>query len=141
MFASSRTFSDLYVLELAYWTEGMPLQRYRDGLAVLGFRQHEPGQNAPVIERWRQKDIWDVGGSLGIMDPEVKLVGSWGCSLCCKCMEACPEEALSIDGSTFTVDTGKCLGTACRRCQEACPQQVFDYQRLVLGGHTLGAAR
>ena len=143
MFASSRTFSDLFVLELAYWAEGMPLQRYRNGLAALGFRQPEPGQNAPVIERWRQKDIWDVGGSLRILDPEVKLVGSWECSLCHGCVRGCPEEALSIDGSTFTVDTGRCLGTACRRCQEACPQQVFDYQKLVLGGqgHRSGAAR
>lgn len=134
MFAASRTFSDLYVLELAYWTEGMPLQMYRNGLAALGMVPPGPSNGTTAIERWRQKDIWDVGESLRIIDPGVKLVGSWDCNMCERCVRSCPEKALSIESSTFVVDTGRCLGTACRRCQEGCPQHLFDYDALALSG-------
>jgi len=134
MFASSRTFSDLYVLELAYWTEGMPLERYNHGLASLGMSTSGPQNVTTTVERWRQKDIWEVGESLTIIDPGVKLTGTWECSYCHECALACPENALALDGRTFVVDAGRCLGTACRRCEEACPQKVFDYSALTMGG-------
>jgi len=133
MFASSRTFSDLYVLELAYWTEGMPLERYHRGLASLGIAPSGP-PGTPIIERRRQKDIWEVGRSLSIIEPDVRLTGAWECDLCLKCVRACPERALDHDGSRFIVNTGRCLGTACRRCEEACPQKIFDHGRLSMNG-------
>jgi Fe-S-cluster-containing hydrogenase component 2 len=43
------------------------------------------------------------------------------------CVKGCPEGALSFDEGTFTIDTGRCLGTACPRCRENCPERVYDY--------------
>lgn len=131
MFASSATFSDLYVQELAYWTEGMPWETYLRNLAVLGINapsdQHE---HEPSIERRGRTDIWEIGTSLKVIEPAVHLSGTWECDRCLRCIRDCPEEALLFRDDRFIVDAGRCLGTACRRCEDACPKRLFSYAEL-----------
>ena len=132
MFASSATFSGIYVQELGYWTEGMPWETYLSNIAAMGI-SIPGGPDADVtVEKRHRTDIWDIGGSLKMMEPDVHLRGSWDCARCLLCMRACPENALSASDGDFTVDSGRCLGTACRRCEEACPDSVFHYSRLAL---------
>lgn len=40
------------------------------------------------------------------------------CSLCGKCVKACPEKALSISGKTLNIEAEKCA--TCEKCAEAC---------------------
>ncbi len=58
---------------------------------------------------------------------------SWDCSQCGTCVKGCPEEALSLDDGTFTIDTGRCLGTACQRCVENCPEHRYVYSAFDIG--------
>jgi methylamine methyltransferase corrinoid protein reductive activase len=134
MFASSPTFSDIYLQELAYWTEGMPREAYERNLSNLGIRTVTPPVEGVAVERRVLTDIWDVGEGLTMIDPGVFLSGTWSCDLCLRCMQACPEKALRYAEGRFLVDTGRCLGTACRRCEETCPQKVFSYAGLSLEG-------
>ncbi|MDW5563270.1 MAG: methylamine methyltransferase corrinoid protein reductive activase [Methanomassiliicoccus sp.] len=134
MFATSPTFSDIYLQELAFWTEGMPRERYLNNLASLGVPVPVPPREPTIIERRRRTDIWEVGGSLDIIDISVRLEGSWECNRCLRCVKACPERALTQKSDRFMVDTGRCLGTACRRCEEACPQRRFSFSEMMLEG-------
>ena len=48
------------------------------------------------------------------------------------CVRNCPEKALSFEDGVFSINTGKCLGTACNRCQENCPDKCFDYSAFTI---------
>ena len=44
---------------------------------------------------------------------------------CRKCVEACPTDAITHDGSKLSLDLGRCL--FCTDCTEACPQDAIHY--------------
>ena len=79
-----------------------------------------------------ERDIMDIGESLNIIDLSYSMSHSHDCSRCMKCVNDCPEKALSFDDDTFRINTGRCLGTACNRCQENCPDKCFDYQAFTM---------
>ena len=132
MFASSDIFSELYVQEYAYWSDGMPLNRYRRILInydVEGYLDEKPPiKNLTSNER----DITDIGESLKIVDLNYSMTESHECSECMTCVKGCPEHALSFEDGVFSINTGRCLGTACNRCQENCPEKCFKYSSFVL---------
>jgi methylamine methyltransferase corrinoid protein reductive activase len=132
MFASSEAFSDLYVYEYGYWAEGMPLSRYRRALERYGIDGYLDPDGPMETEKVCIRDIRDIGESLEIIDLGTSMHGSWDCSGCLSCVRGCPEKALSYSEGTFSVLTGRCLGTACRRCEERCPEHKFDYSALKL---------
>ncbi|MGI6009718.1 MAG: methylamine methyltransferase corrinoid protein reductive activase [Methanomethylophilus sp.] len=134
MFASSDVFRDLYVNELAYWTEGMPTDRYKRTLADLGLGGYLDGVSDSRIEKACARDIADIGESFEMFDLATSLRGEWDCSGCGACVRNCPEKALTKEGKTFTINTGRCLGTACARCRDNCPDKVFDWNRMTLEG-------
>ncbi len=41
------------------------------------------------------------------------------CDICGKCIEACPENAISRDGDLVSIDVSRC--TLCKRCVDVCP--------------------
>lgn len=131
MFATSKIFSNIYVQELAYWTEGMPWDTYLMNLAAWGIDVSSTlHEHMPMIERRKRTDIWEVGESFEFIEPGVFLSGAWECDRCLRCVHDCPEKALMMREERFIVDAGKCLGTACRRCEEVCPQHLFSYAKL-----------
>ena len=140
MFATDKVFEQIYVQELAYWTEGMPMESYNDNLDALGIQQLPKVSGRPKIHRIAVRDIPDLGdkGLKIIRDIGVELTGKFDkCNKCGKCVKECPESALRLDDDmTVHVSTKKCLGTACYRCQFVCPQKTYKYEDLKLSGTT-----
>lgn len=134
MFAASDVFRDLYVYELAYWTEGMSLDRYRRVLSGYGLGGYLDDMSESKVDRQVVRDIRDIGESLEIFDTSTSVYAEWDCSRCMKCVRGCPENALSYADGKFSINTGKCLGTACYRCEENCPEKVFDQKRFGFTG-------
>ena len=69
---------------------------------------------------------------------------------CRDCAEACPTDAIAIDGKRLRLDLGRCL--FCTDCVEACPEQALHYTQdfrlaarkredLVLSGESLKLAQ
>lgn len=129
MFAESDVFSDLYVYEMGYWSDGMPLNRYRRVLEGYGLDGYLDGFADATVEKVCERDIRDAGSGILTMDPGIRMGASWDCGGCMACVDGCPEGALTYDGEDFVIDTGRCLGTACQRCSEGCPEHVFDQGR------------
>ena len=61
MFASSATFKKIFLLELSYWTEGMPMSEYRRFLKRYGFVDLIPAKSTPEVFRTVTRDIDDPG--------------------------------------------------------------------------------
>ncbi len=137
MMASSETFKNIYMCELASWQNGMPTEIYAQMLEMYNIPVY-PGTLKDVnIEKRVVRDIDDVGylgldvvADIGITleAPVVK------CTLCHKCEKECPEDALVIvekDGERFVnIDSQHCLGTSCRRCVVVCPEQTMNHSLL-----------
>ncbi|OAT86128.1 4Fe-4S dicluster domain-containing protein [Desulfotomaculum copahuensis] len=79
-----------------------------------------------------QRDIDDPGlNGLQVIDQvgPVRQARFNGCQECGRCVEECPEQALSVVGQdgvfTLQLRFDRCNGTACMRCERVCPEQVF----------------
>jgi Ni,Fe-hydrogenase III small subunit/Pyruvate/2-oxoacid:ferredoxin oxidoreductase delta subunit len=46
---------------------------------------------------------------------------------CSACVEACPTDAVAVDGASPRLDLGRCL--FCAECSDACPQGAIAYTR------------
>jgi methylamine methyltransferase corrinoid protein reductive activase len=138
MFATSKVFEDLYVNEVAYWLEGMPLEAYNDFIKMAGLKPMpeiiRPKETLRIVDR----DIPEVG-SKGLKTLEhvgVYLVGGFeGCVGCKKCEMECPERALKVEKVgdrefRIRVVTEFCLGTACKKCEQVCPNDCFRFNEL-----------
>ena len=134
MFASDKTFEQIYIQELAYWEEGMTLEKYNQNLSFYGIQPLPKPKGVPTVHRIVERDI-PVLGEYGLTildDIGTELVGKFdGCTKCGYCVDECPEKALSQDeDGTMRVSTKRCLGTACYRCQMHCLEGVYKYDQL-----------
>lgn len=135
MFATSKVFEDIYVNEIAYWTEGMSMEMYNDMLAHAGLKPLPEIVRPKEIIRLVSSDIPVIGarGLKTLDDIGVYLMASFeGCTGCKKCQKECPERALQIlplGNKKFMakVNTELCLGTACKKCQAICPEDVYNF--------------
>ena len=138
MFATSKIFEELYINEVAYWLEGMPLETYNEFIKAYGLKPMpdiiRPKETLRIVDR----DIPNVG-SKGLKTLEnvgVYLIGEFnGCTGCKKCELECPEKALKVErvgkkDFKITVATEYCLGTACKSCEQVCPQESFRFNEL-----------
>lgn len=132
MFAASKVFEKIYILELSYWTEGMPFRQYQSFLTRYGFPELPAIEGTPEVIRTVQRDIEDLGrlGLVTVPDVgQVVRVEFEGCEACLDCVETCPENALKIlegaDSPVLILDQSLCNGVACRRCERSCPHKVF----------------
>ena len=136
MFATDKVFEEIYIQELAYWTEGMSMSQYNDNLVMAGIQQLPKVTGRPEVFRIAERDIPILGdkGLKIIRDIGLELTGKFdGCVGCKTCEKECPESALTVDDDkVIHVRTKKCLGTACYRCQFSCPKKVYKYEALKL---------
>lgn len=138
MFAASKVFEKVYILELSYWTEGMPLKQYQKFLKKYGLPPLEEVSAIPEVIKTVEKDIPDLG-LMGLkIIPDIgqrKTVFFEGCLGDWACIEECPENALEMeeqDGKFgITINLALCDGVACRRCERACTEKGFDLIGLI----------
>ncbi|MFH0726653.1 MAG: methylamine methyltransferase corrinoid protein reductive activase [Pseudomonadota bacterium] len=138
MFAASKTFEKVFILELAYWTEGMPLAQYQKFLNKYGFPALQAVTAIPEIIKTVDRDIPDLGilGLTIISDiSERRTIIFEGCIGDGACVAACPESALGLKevGGNFqlTIDLALCDGVSCRRCERACGEKGFDLIKII----------
>ena len=138
MFAESKVFEKVYILELSHWTEGMPIGQYQKFLKKYGLPALQEVTHTPEVIKTVEKDIPD----LGVMG--LKIITDIGdcrtfcfkeCIICHGCIEECPEKALSLeesdDSCTITINLALCDGVACRRCERACSEKEFKLFKLL----------
>jgi len=137
MFANSKVFEKVYILELSYWTEGMPLDQYHKFLEKFGLPPLKETAAIPEVIKTVDKDIPELGimGLTIISDiGEKKKIVFEGCIGCDACVEECPENALYMkeeEGDfSITMDLARCNGLACRRCEKVCQEKVFLQKKL-----------
>ena len=137
MFAGNKKFEDMYVLELAYWDEGMPMDMYNTMMEASGFPSLPDIVRPKVCKRIVKSDIPDVGLGIHTLDPVGMIMkGKYkGCTGCRKCQRGCPEKALTVadcDDGTFeiSVRSDLCLGTACQACEFNCSEKVYSFKGL-----------
>lgn len=138
MFAESKVFEKIYILELSYWTEGMSLDQYRKFLKKFGFPSFKEVDVDPEVIKTVEKDIPDLGkmGLRIISDiGQRKATGFAGCTGCSACIEDCPENALTLKekGEDFQIglNLALCNGFACMRCEGVCSEKVFHLVKLM----------
>jgi len=141
MFAESKVFEKVYILELSYWTEGMPLNQYQKFLKKYGLPALKEVIDTPQVIKTVEKDIPDLGVMGLKIIPDIgerKTLFFEGCIECSECIEECPENALfeeKLDeGFAITIDLSLCDGVACRRCERACSEKGFNLLELLTAG-------
>jgi ferredoxin len=140
MFAKSKTFAKIFLLELSYWSEGMPMTVYRDMLQRYGLCDLPEVKGISEIVRTVEKDI-DDPGQMGLVTLEnigrIAAVQLDGCQSCLTCMQSCPTSAISIDTETqpptIYLAHSLCNGIACRRCEPGCEPKVFKLMEFFAG--------
>ncbi|MFH0994639.1 MAG: ASKHA domain-containing protein [Pseudomonadota bacterium] len=138
MFAASKVFEKVYILELAFWTEGMPFSQYRKFLKKYGLPEIKEVKGRPEVIKTVERDIPDLG-QMGL-----KIVSDIGrtqsarfdgCIGCEACVTECPENALKMETGKadfrISISLALCDGVACRRCERSCKEKVFDLIALV----------
>lgn len=141
MFAESKVFEKVYVLELSFWTEGMPFEQYQQFLRKFGLPPMREAAGKPEVIRVVERDIPDLGmmGMKIISQVGTKKHCSFeGCIRCAQCVDECPQDALLLaenpDRCDIIIDLARCDGVACRRCESVCGEEVFNWPALVTAG-------
>jgi len=141
MFGASRTFANAYLLELSYWGEGMPWPQYERLSRTFKLPALPQPEQEPLIIRVVHRDIDELGaGGLQVVEQvgAVQKVQFAGCLGCARCVDECPEQALSLEtaGDAFVIRLrfDRCNGTACMRCERICPERVFSLKTVAALG-------
>ncbi|MDY0266837.1 MAG: methylamine methyltransferase corrinoid protein reductive activase [Methanimicrococcus sp.] len=134
MMATSQTFKDIYICELSYWEQGMPIEMYDSMLEMFNVKPFPRDGKEQNFERRVIRDIDDVGEN-GIQ--MVEHIGVYleapavGCIFCHKCEESCPENAIKVKkmepDNYIVIDSQKCLGSSCKRCITNCPKNAVNH--------------
>ena len=137
MFATDKIFEAVFIQELAYWQEGMPMETYNMMLELSDIQPLPTTIKPAEVIRVVQRDIPDLGdsGLKVLREIGIGLKRSFsGCTGCQKCVKECPEDAISVseaaEGYEIQVLSDRCNGTACLRCERACPQKCFQIKEL-----------
>jgi methylamine methyltransferase corrinoid protein reductive activase len=136
MFADAPVFKQAYILELGYWTEGMPWQMYVKFLKKAGLAPPPEHPSEAQVVRIVDRDIPDLGrqGLSIVRDVGMTMIACFeGCTDCGTCHDSCPENAISVTHDeagrpVVQVASADCLGFSCLRCQINCPAKVFQFK-------------
>ena len=139
MFATSEAFKEAYMLELAYWNEGMAFKMLQKFLKKKKLPMISEPSTILKIDRQVERDI-PVLGEEGL--EVLEKVGTYltmvieDCTECKTCAKVCPTGALRVeDGGTIKIRTDLCDGANCQRCLHACPDDRFKWENLTVAGN------
>jgi len=137
MFATDEIFEKVFVAELAYWQEGMPMDMYNMMLGLSDIQPIPETIRPAEVIRVVKRDIPDLGskGLKVLREIGVYVKGSFdGCIACGECAKECPEKACTVQegeaGPVIQIASDRCNGTACMRCERSCPEKVFKFSQL-----------
>jgi len=116
----------------------MPIEAYNMMLKMEDIQELPTRIKKCTIKKLVERDIPILGdkGLRILRDIGVKVEGSFnGCTGCKKCLEECPERAITIERTgqkqfQIRVASDLCGGTACMRCERICPEKVFKFRGL-----------
>jgi methylamine methyltransferase corrinoid activation protein len=141
MFATDKVFANVFIQELAYWQEGMPMEAYNMMLQSMNIQPLPTKIKKAEVFHMVQRDIPDLGskGLRVLRDIGVHIQGRFeGCIGCQKCVEECPERAITLydeaGGYRLEIASDLCNGTACLRCEQACPKKCFKFSATEIPG-------
>lgn len=134
MFATSEAFKEAYMLELAYWNEGMAFKMLKKFLKKKKLPQIDEPSSILKIDRRVERDIPELGKEgLQVLEKVGTCLSMFieDCDECHKCVEACPNGALSMEEAKVArIRTDLCDGANCQRCLHACPGDLFKWENL-----------
>ena len=141
MFAEDEVFKNVYILEFSLWTQGMPMKMYQQFLERYGYPPLHEVSELPQVIKMVERDIPDLGVMGLKIIPDIgerKEMAFEGCISCQKCVNECPEEALSLDEEgekpAIVINLALCNGVACMRCERICSEKVFKLIKLITSG-------
>ena len=131
MLATSSIFEKIYSLELSIYDEGLPYGEYEKWLLKYNIQEIPPLNENPKIHKIFKRDIsLDSENAIETIDIENTMIASFdNCIKCMKCVNNCPENALSLSDDTFNLRSDICLGFGCLRCQSNCRKNAFEYKK------------
>ena len=131
MLATSEIFEKIYSLELSIYEENMPFWMYREWLGKYGFQDIPPLNENPKIHKLFDRDIANEGEKpIQTVDISNTMNASFdNCIYCMKCVDNCPENALSLSGDGFHLRSDLCSGLGCLRCMTNCSEKAFKYNK------------
>jgi methylamine methyltransferase corrinoid protein reductive activase len=134
MLATTPQFRDAYILEIAYWEEGMPFKMFQKYLKKKGLPSLGNPIDKPFIEKRVKKDIPIIGeeGLLLLERTKTYMTMVFDCPECRKCIKICPNDAIKIDkeNGAIIIATDVCEGVHCQRCLKACPSEKYNWKTL-----------
>ena len=134
MFAIEPAFRDTYILELAYWDEGMPFKMLKKYLKKKKLPQIDEPKKSPKVEKRVVKDI-PVLGEEGLY--VLENVGTYLTmdldepDECQSSVAVCPTNAITIDDAgKVLIRTDLCDGVHCQKCVRECSTGELTWDRL-----------
>ena len=136
MLATSDIFEKIYSLELSVCEEGMPFSKYEEWLSKYGFQSLPQLNENPKIHKLFQRDIHDESEKpLKTIDIQNTMKTYFdNCIYCMKCINNCPENALSLVDDEFHLRSDLCSGMGCLRCMTNCSEKAFKYNKFYKEG-------
>lgn len=132
MFATDPVFKEIYILEIAYWGEGMNFKMFKKFLKKKELPMIDEPLNTPKIDKKVEKDIPDFGveglesikrtGTYLAMKVENPEASEW--------IKACPTHAMSYKDGFVKIRSDLCDGSNCKKCTRTFPPEVFSWDLL-----------
>ncbi|WNY29170.1 hypothetical protein MmiEs2_13930 [Methanimicrococcus stummii] len=142
MFATDEAFKEAYILELAYWGEGMDFKMFKKFLKKKELPQLDDPIENPAVERLVERDI-PVYGDEGY--EMIKQTGTFlsvampGCAECAEKIRECPTHAMSYKDDAVKIRSDLCDGSNCKKCLRFMPPP-YSWDNLVVEDPVSGSA-
>jgi methylamine methyltransferase corrinoid protein reductive activase len=134
MFATDDAFKESYILELAYWGEGMDFKMLKKFLKKKELPQLDDPIENPTIERYVERDIpvyGDEGHEMIRQTGTFLSIAMSDCSECNEKIRECPTHAMSCRDGAIKIRSDLCDGSNCKKCQRFMPPP-FSWSNLVV---------
>ncbi len=134
MFATDDAFKEAYILELAYWGEGMDFKMYKKFLKKKELPQLDYPIENPTVEKRVERDI-PVFGDEGY--EMIKQTGTFmsvampDCAECAEKIRECPTHAMSYRDGAVKIRSDLCDGSNCKKCLRFMPKP-YSWENLVV---------